>query len=602
MTARAFRAVAALAAFVCAAVLCASARAADPAKVLRVAFSIAETSFDPAFASDAASDNVIENIFDMMLDYDYLARPVKLVPRALEALPSVEDGGRTYVCRVRKGIYFTPDPAFKGKRRELTAADFAYSLKRIMDPAVKSPWLWLLEGKVVGVEEARAKAAKSGRFDYDASFPGLEVVDRYTLRIRLKTPDLRFAYALAIPTTSGQAREVVEAYGLDIGAHPVGTGPYKLGEYQRSTRIVLVANPDYRHDTYVPAGPIPPASQAVADALKGRRLPLVGRIEISVIEENQPRLLAFLDRRQDFIDIVPRDLTDQVLDGKGKLKPELAAKGIVHDVLLRPNTWWTYFNMKDPVVGGYTPDKIALRRAIGMGYNNAEAIRVLLKGRGVPAYGPIPPDIAGYDDKSRTDAQLYDPALARALLDRFGYKDRDGDGYREMPDGKPLTLERWSTPDSGSRQSDELWKRNMDAIGLRIVFKKDRTAELRKMARLGKIPMRGDGWNADYPDGENFMQLLYGPNAGQENQAQFDLPEFNELYDKARALPDGPERTRLFDRMTEIVLAYAPWRMTYHLLEDNLRHPWVKTYVPHPIRSQWWQYVDVDLAVKAASR
>ena len=569
------------------------ATAADPAKVLHVAFSIAETSFDPAFASDAASDGIIANVFDAMLDYDYLARPVKLVPRALEALPEVADGGRTYICRVKKGIYFTPDPAFKGKRRELTAADFAYGVQRILDPAVKSPWLWLLDGKLAGGDEARAKAQETGRFDYDAPLPGLEVVDRYTLRIHLKSPDLRFPYALAVPNMAAQAREVVEAYGTDIGAHPVGTGPYKLGEYRRSTRIVLEANPDFRPMTYTPAGPIPATSQAAAAALKGRALPIAGRIEISVIEEGQARFLAFMNREIDLLDILPIEFTEQALDANGGILPALAAKGIVHDVLLRPNTWWTYFNMKDPVVGGYTPEKIALRRAIGMGYNNDEAIRVLLKGRATPAKGPIPPDIAGYDPALKTDAQVYDPVAARALLDKFGYKDRDGDGYREAPDGKPLTLERWSTPNSAARQGDELWERNMKAIGLRMVFKKDRVPELRKMARLGKIPMRGDGWNADYPDAENFMQLLYGPNAYQANESLFDLPEYNKLFEEARALPDGPARTKLFDRMTQLVIAYAPFRMTYHVLEDSLRHPWVGNYVPHPIRSQVWMYVDV---------
>src|SRR5205823_4001429 len=175
-----------------------------------------------------------------------------------------------------------------------------------------------------------------------------------------------------------------------------------------------------------------------------------------------------------------------------------------------------YFNMKDAVVGGYTVEKIALRRAIAMGYNVDELIRVLQKGRAMPANGPIPPDIAGFDPNLRTDAQLYDPVASRALLDRFGYKDRDGDGYREMPDGKPLILERWSSPTSAAREGDELWKKNMDAIGLKMVFKKDKLPELRKMSRQGTIQMRGDGWNADYPDAENFMQLLYGPNAGQE--------------------------------------------------------------------------------------
>ncbi|HXR56676.1 MAG TPA: ABC transporter substrate-binding protein [Casimicrobiaceae bacterium] len=580
--------------------LAARSDASDGARTLRVAFSIAETSFDPAFASDAASDGIIANVFDTMLDYDYLARPVKLVPRALEAMPEVHDDGRTYVCHVRKGLYFTPDPAFKGRRRELTAADFAYGLSRILDPAVKSPWLWLIDGKIEGGSEARAKAEKSGRFDYDAPIPGIQVVDRYTLRIKLTAPDLRFPYVLAIPNVAAQAREVVEKYGADIGAHPVGTGPYMLGEYRRSTRIVLVANPTFRETYYEPAGPIPEASRTVAQALSGKRLPLASRIEISVIEEGQARWLAFLNREIDFLDIVPPEFTSQALDENGKLLPWLAERGIAHDVLLRPNSWWVYFNMLDPVVGGYTPEKIALRRAIGMGYDNAEAIRVLLKGRAVPANGPIPPDIAGYDPNLRTDAQLYNPAFARALLDRFGYKDRDGDGYREMPDGKPLTIERWSTPNSAAREGDELWKKNMDAIGIRIVVKKDRVPELRKMARQGKIPMRSDGWNADYPDAENFMQLLYGP-SGPENSARFDLPEFNKLYEEARTLPDSPARTKLFDRMTKLVIAYAPWRMTYHLLEDSLRHPWIGTYVPHPIRSQWWQYIDVDPALRARS-
>jgi len=189
------------------------AAAADATKTLRVAYSIAETTFDPAFASDAASDGIIVNIFDTMLDYDYLARPVRLVPRALETMPTVEDGGKSYLCRIRKGIHFTADPAFKGKRRELTANDFAYGFKRILDPSVKSPWLWLIEGKLVGGDAARAEATRRGRFDYDAPIAGLEVVDRYTLRIRLTAPDLRFPYVLAVPNVAAQAREVVDAYG-----------------------------------------------------------------------------------------------------------------------------------------------------------------------------------------------------------------------------------------------------------------------------------------------------------------------------------------------------------------------------------------------------
>jgi ABC-type transport system substrate-binding protein len=163
-------------------------------------------------------------------------------------------------------------------------------------------------------------------------------------------------------------------------------------------------------------------------------------------------------------------------------------------------------------------------------------------------------------NRGRCEKQPDSPAVAAQCAGhaRFGYKDRDGDWYRETPDGKPLVLERWSAPTSMARQEDEQWKKNMDAIGLRIGFKKDRLQELRKMARQGRIPMRTDGWNADYPDAENFMQVLYGPNVGQENHARFRLPEFDRLHEAAYRLPDSPERTRLFDRMTELVLAYAP--------------------------------------------
>jgi ABC-type transport system substrate-binding protein len=311
------------------------------------------------------------------------------------------------------------------------------------------------------------------------------------------------------------------------------------------------------------------------------------------MEEEQAQWLAFLNREIDILERLPSEFVEEALVD-GKLRPALGARGIKHELLLRPNTWWAYFNMEDPVVGGYTPEKIALRRAIGMSYNVAEYIRVILKGRAVPAKSIVPPDIAGYDPAPKTQAEPYNPAAARALLDRFGYKDRDGDGYREMPDGKALVLEMWSPATSLRRQADELWKKNMDAIGVKIVFKRDRLSELRKMARLGKIPMRYDGWNADYPDAENYMQLLYGPNTGGENNARFKLPAFDALYDEARKLPDSPQRTKLFDRMTELVFAYAPWRLSEHRLEDQLLHGWVKHYMPHPMRSQVWQFVDLD--------
>src|SRR3954471_23318423 len=235
--------------FIAAALLAAAAHGA-PQKVLRVAFLIAETNFDPAAVSDLYSNNVIEEVFDSPLTYDFLARPAKLKPQTLVAMPEVTENGRTYLLRLKKGIFFADDPAFKGQKRELVARDYEYAFKRIMDPGVHSPNTWLLEGRVAGMEEAVERAKKAGKFDYDAPLPGIEVLDRYTLRIRLAKPDYNFLYILAMPNIAAQAREVVERYGDDIGAHPVGTGPFKLLEWRRTSRIVLERNPDFREEYY----------------------------------------------------------------------------------------------------------------------------------------------------------------------------------------------------------------------------------------------------------------------------------------------------------------------------------------------------------------
>ena len=219
-------------------------------------------------------------------------------------------------------------------------------------------------------------------------FAGIEVVDRYTLRIRLVRPDFNFAYVLAMPATAAVAREVVEAYRNDLGAHPVGTGPYRLVEYKRSSRIVLEANAGYRGEVFAEQPSDDPADTAIARHLAGKTLPLIGRIEISVIVEDQSRWLAFLNRQLDYMQQLPPSFADQALQD-GKLRPEFAARAIRQEVLVRPNTWWNYFNMEDPVVGGYTPDKIALRRAMGMGFNTEEFIRVIFHGRALAGAEPI---------------------------------------------------------------------------------------------------------------------------------------------------------------------------------------------------------------------
>ena len=566
-------------------------------KVLRVAYLIAETNFDPAFTSDLYSNNIIEEIFESPLTYDWLARPAKLKPQTLEALPEITDGGKTYTLRIRKGIYFSDDPAFEGKKRELTAADYEFAFKRLMDPKVSSPNLWLIEGRIAGLEETVAKAKKEGRFDYDARMPGVEVVDRYTLRIRLAKQDYNFLYILAMQNLGAQAREVAEKYGNDIGAHPVGTGAFRLAEWKRSSRIVLVRNENYREVFFEAEPPADDAlSQQLASEMRGKRLPQIDRVEVSIIEASQPRWLAFLNHEIDWVN-VPLEFLNMALPA-GKPAPWIAKRGMRYIPGVEPDVTFLYWNMKDATFGGYTADKVALRRAVSLAYNIGDEIFLIRNGNALEAHSPLPPGVLGYDPGFNL-GKTYDPAKAKALLDMFGYVDKDGDGWRDMPDGSPLVFVYATEPDQTSRLFTELWKKNMDAVGVRMEVETAKWPDLRKKSKLGKLQNWHLAWSADYPDGENFYQLLYGPNCGSSNDGCFQLAEFDALYDRASTLAPGPERTAIYQQMARLIAVYSPWKLSVHRKRNQLVQPWVLGWRKHPFLHEGYKYVDIDLARRA---
>ncbi|HEX6793606.1 MAG TPA: ABC transporter substrate-binding protein, partial [Casimicrobiaceae bacterium] len=472
------------------------APAADMAKVVRQVFPAAETGFDPAGVQDLYSATIEQALFETLLTYDYLARPSKLVPLTAEALPQITDDGKTYTLHVKKGIYFIDDPVFKGRKRELTAADYAYSLKRLIDPKIRSPWAWLVEGKIVGLDELALQAKKTGKFDYDAKVAGLETPDRYTLVIRLKDTDYNLSYILAHEPTSAVAREVIDAYADTAGramANPVGTGAYRLKQWVRSSRIVLEANPGYRGFTWDFTSS-DPADQNLIAEMKGKKMPQVGRVEVSIIEEDQARLLAFQSGELDLMDL-GGPLAPNVLDG-GKLKPEFAKKGIKLSRIIDPAIIYHYWNLQDPIVGGMSKDKIALRRAMAMAYNVDEEVKVVRNDQAIEAQYPIPPGVVGYDASYRSPVR-HDVATANKLLDAFGYK-KGADGWRNLPDGKPFTIRYASRPDSLGRQQDELWKKALDSIGIRMEVQKDKFPELLKLERQCKLMMRTASWIADW--------------------------------------------------------------------------------------------------------
>ncbi len=571
-------------------VLCslAATAATAPQKTLQMMLSGSETGLDPAVASDMNSLSLLENVFDPMLRYDYLVRPVKLQPNTLAAMPQVDQAGLTYLFKLQPGIFFTPDPAFNGARREVTAQDYVYSIKRLHDPALKSPWLFLFDDKIVG---AQAMTSATGKFSYDTKVEGLQALDRHTLRIRLKAPDTNFLFYLAMPATGVVAREVVEAHAGQVGNHPVGSGPFMVESWKRSDKIVLLANPGFR-PTVFHAGPdVDPADRALATALEGKRLPRVDRVEVKIVEEYQSRMLGFLKGEFDYLEQVPEPMVDMVL-ANGVLKPELVKKGIALSRFPVLQTNYMWMNMEDPVLGGYSLDKLALRRAIALSYDQAEDIALLKKGQALPAESPLPPAVLGYDGAYRSPV-AYDPALARALLDRYGYLVQK-DGMRALPGGAPLTLVMHSESSTVGRLRDELWRKNLTAIGLRVVFRSEKKTEIIKASRLGKVQMFETNWIADFPDGDNFYQLLYGPNSGRANYARFNLPQFNRWYEQARLLPDSPQRSALYHDMAQLIHAYTPWVLLTHPVSADLRQPWLKNYKRHPVEFTAWRYLDVD--------
>ncbi len=567
---------------------------ADPNKQLNLSFEAADDGFDAARTNSVYTNWLVDGIFESLLTYDYLARPVKLIPGTAEAMPEVADGGKTLTFKIKKGIYFTPDPAFKGVRRELGAADYAYTLKRHLDPQVRSVQAGVFEGKILGMDVLQKEARESGKFDYDKPLPGLEVLDKYTLRIRLNAPDNVFLFHLAKSISGAMAREVVEAYGDKISRHPVGTGAYMLSQYVPSSKIVLVANPDYRGFIWDFKSSGDPWDEQIVRDMKGKHMPQIGKIVINIIEEEQSRWLAFSSGQLDFEILVPV-ASVKVLEN-GKLKPEYAAKGLRLYRFVDPGTTRTIFNFKDPTVGGYTLEKNALRRAIALSFDLQSEIKNVWFTQALAAESQIPPGVIGHDPKHRR-SNRYDPELANKLLDRFNYK-RGPDGFRTLPDGSPLVLRIHSAPKSRDYARMEIWKRSLDRIGIRAEFPTASFADNLKAGYQCKLMMWGLGGVAGIPDGSDFMESYYGPNSGRGNLGCYDSPAFNELYRKMMALPQGPERQAVLTQMEQQLEADTVHSMELWRIRNWLIQPWVMGYKTHPVFRGDWRYLDVDMSKK----
>lgn len=567
---------------------------ADPKKVLRYVFPVAETGFDPAGVHDLYSAHVNGSIFETLFTYDYLASPAKLVPRTAAALPEVSADGLTYTIRLQKGIYFAVDPVFKGKKRELTSTDYVYTFKRLLDPSLRSPNSWLLDGRILGMEALLKQAQKTGKFNYDQSVAGLQTPDRYTLVIRLTNPDQNFPMLLAHQPAGAVAREVIEKYRDKAGfvmGHPIGTGPYMLSRWTPGSRIILKANPDFRSFVWNFKASMP-EDQKIVKAMQGKKMPQIGEIDIQVMEEGQSRWLSFI---KDEVDLFALDgeLTVQALQD-GKLKPELIKKGVQLSRITDPSIDYHYWNMQNPVVGGLSKDKIALRRAMAMAFSADNYINILQKGDSQKLQAPIPSGVVGYDPNYRSSIP-YSVKAANLLLDRYHYKVA-ADGWRTQPNGKPLVIEMTLSGNNlRSQQQAEFWKKTLDSIKIKMTTKSMPFAEALKLEKQCKTMFKTSAWIADYPDADNFMQLFYGKNIKITNNGCAKIPEYDRLYEQAQKMIPSPERDAIYAKMSRLLEVYMPVQVIGARYRNILAQPRVIGFKKHPILPAEWMYIDIDL-------
>ena len=539
---------------------CSVALAADPNKVLHLATADIET-LDPQQITETPSSDIADAIFEGLYEWDYLSATARLSPVLAAALPEITEDGKVWTIRIRPGIQFGPDAAFAGKSRELTADDVVYSLKRFLDPNLRRGGARLISDLIVGARAiVDAAKAPSGKFDYEREMPGLRALDRHTVQLQLT--EANYANIEPFLTVRIGSRVVIEAAGRDLRTRAVGTGPYRLKEWKFGSRIVLEANPEYRPLRFPSSDD--PAYAPLIRQMKGKSIPQIGRIEISVIEEDVTRLLEFEAGKLDYV-VLRGEIASRLL-ADGQVKPEYARRGITRQSFIEPYLFTLYLNMDDPVVGGMSNQHVALRRAMALAFDVHSLVRVVYAGQAVAANQLVPPGVTGHDP-ARPPRPAADPAAANALLDRTGYDKRDPDGYRRAPDGTPLTISVSLRAGGVSRETQTQWQRDMDAIGLRMTYRIAPFQDLIKDFLAGKYQVLFGGFGGT-PTGYGVLTQLDSRQPSNPNVSRFKLPEYDRLIDRFVQSRGAAEQIAAARRMNEIASTYAPQIPTIFRIES----------------------------------
>jgi ABC-type transport system substrate-binding protein len=539
--------------------------------------------FDPINASDRYSGNEMGKVYEGLFEFHPLKRPYELMPNLAESLPTVSADGLTYTFKMKKGVLFHDSPAFpEGLGRELKSDDVLYSIKRLADPKLNAKGWWLLDDRIAGLNEWRAKHAEAEQSNYEEAIEGLKKIDDYTLQIKLKKPFPQFLYALAMPYTFVVAKEAVEHFGKEFLNYPVGTGAFVLPKFTQSSMIVYTRNPKFREKFYPSEGEEGDEKLGLlADA--GKKIPLVDKINVHVIVESQPMWLSFMKAKEDLLEVKNVNI-QQAIGAEKKLKDEHKGKGI--RLFMEPTLDVTYyaFNNEDTIFKNRK-----LRQAMSMAFDRTTYNKLFHENTAYEANGPVPPGLAGHKKEFKNPYTKNDIEQAKKLLAEAGY-----------PGGKGLAAITVQTrSDTVSRQQVEFFAKSMAKLGIQIKVGMNTWPELVNKVSKKQHQMYTMAWQADYPDAENFLGLLYCPNQSPgSNGANYCNPEFDAIYKTATVMQDSPERTALYEKLNEMAAVDAPWVIGFHRTEIYLGQAWLKNFKFMEFNHSQFQYLNVDLEVK----
>lgn len=555
--------------------------------ILNYALTSNVSTLDPVISYDTVSAKVVYQIYESLYEYDYLKRPYQLKPMLAEELPKIDEDRLTYEIKIKEKIFYHDHPAFKGKSREVVAMDFVNQIKRLAITQGSNGW-WLFDGKIKGLNELKESALKmqakfkSKREFYESvlneKVEGLAVRDKYTLIIKLSQPYPQLIYALAMAFTSPVPQEIIINTDNDLSQVAVGTGPYYLHSWKKSSNLKLLRFKKYRGTTYPNQGDrYSYENNLLADSAK--TIPFIDQINFHIMKEAQTRWLNFLNKKIDII-VLTKDHFPVALDKTGELNKEFKQKDIQLQIAPTLTYWWLAFNMTDPVLG----KNLKLRKAFAHAINIDEYIKSFTNNIALKANSIYPPGILGYNPSNILPYE-YNLEKAKKLLAEAGY-----------PKGKGLPVFSYDVRGSTtvSRQMGEFIQKELAKAGIKIKVNLNTFPGFLNKARTGQLQLWQGGWAMDYPDPENVIQLLISKNHPPgPNSTYYSNREVDKLYQKLFFSKSPEEVTSLTKKVENIISNDLPWIMQFYSRNYILHHGHLKNFRQSDLINNNFKYLRI---------